>query len=265
MRRNARIGPLAAPPFPLEPPAGLGCSPGMLHHHRSGIVTASRTGAVSPPCRSRWVERRQGEERDPGMEGGTVRLDDELEAESPRLPDQPGRLDQVAVMGLLQHLPGRPCPGEVDVVGVRRLDIEGTALGDPGAGALEMLDRRRYVLDAARGVDVCVVFPGPVRTPMLEAALGRPIAPATRVGRCLERGWFMDPSVCVAKAPGRLPPGPGQRGRRPGGPGRGPPAPAGHPQAGRLGPAPPHRRLSRPGGVEAGQRAGVAWNPQIRP
>lgn len=53
---------------------------------------------------------------------------------------------------------------------------------------------------AARGVDVCVVFPGPVRTPMLEAALDRPIAPATRVGRYLERGWFMDPSVCVAKA-----------------------------------------------------------------
>jgi hypothetical protein len=134
------------------------------------------------------------------MEGGTVRLDDELEAESPQLPDQPGRRDQVAVIGLLQHLPGRPCPGEVDVVGVRRLDIEGTALGDPGAGTLEMLDRRRYVLDDARGVDVCGVFPGPVRTPMLAAALGRPIAPATRVGRCLERGWFMDPSVCVAKA-----------------------------------------------------------------
>ena len=52
---------------------------------------------------------------------------------------------------------------------------------------------------AARGVDVCVVFPGPVRTPMLEPALGRPIAPATRVGRCLERGWFMDPSVCVPR------------------------------------------------------------------
>ena len=129
-----------------------------------------------------------------------MRLDDELEAESPQLPDRPGRRDQVTVIGLLQHLPGRPCPGEVDVVGVRRLDIEGTALGDPGAGTLEILDRRRYVLDDARGVDVCVVFPGPVRTPMLEAALGRPIAPATRVGRCVERGWFMDPSVCVAKA-----------------------------------------------------------------
>jgi short-subunit dehydrogenase len=30
-------------------------------------------------------------------------------------------------------------------------------------------------------------------------------------------------------------------------------------------PAPPHRRLSRPDGVEAGQPAGVAWKPQMRP
>jgi hypothetical protein len=35
---------------------------------------------------------------------------------------------------------------------------------------------------------------------MLESALGRPIAPATRVGRYLERSYFMDPSVCVHKA-----------------------------------------------------------------
>ena len=52
----------------------------------------------------------------------------------------------------------------------------------------------------ARGVDVCVVFPGPVRTPMIEAALGRPAAPAGRVGRWLERSYFMDPAVCVEKA-----------------------------------------------------------------
>jgi uncharacterized protein len=51
---------------------------------------------------------------------------------------------------------------------------------------------------AARGV--CVVFPGPVRTPMIEAALGRPVAPAGRVGRWLERSYFMDAATCVEKA-----------------------------------------------------------------
>ena len=53
---------------------------------------------------------------------------------------------------------------------------------------------------ASRGVDVCVVFPGPVRTPMLEAALCRPIASTGRVGRWLERGYFMDAAACVEKA-----------------------------------------------------------------
>jgi short-subunit dehydrogenase len=53
---------------------------------------------------------------------------------------------------------------------------------------------------SGHGVDVCVVFPGPVRTPMIEAALGRPIAPASQVGRWLERSYFMDAGVCVEKA-----------------------------------------------------------------
>jgi NAD(P)-dependent dehydrogenase (short-subunit alcohol dehydrogenase family) len=118
---------------------------------------------------------------------------------------------------------------------------------------------------AARGVDVCAAFPGPVRTPMLEAALGRPIAPATRVGRHLERGWFMDPSVCVAKALAGFRQGRASVVVDPVDRAVGPPAPAGHPEAGRLGPAPPHRPLTRPGGVEAGQPAGVAWNLQMRP
>jgi uncharacterized protein len=52
----------------------------------------------------------------------------------------------------------------------------------------------------ARGVDVCVVFPGPVRTPMIEAALGRPVAPAGKVGRWLERSYFMEAADCVEKA-----------------------------------------------------------------
>jgi hypothetical protein len=72
-----------------------------------------------------------------------------------------------------------------------------------------------------------MVFPGPVQTPMLAAAPGRPIAPATRVGRYLERGWFMDPSIRVAKALAGF-----RQGRA---------------------------------SVEAGRRAGVAWELQMRP
>ena len=39
----------------------------------------------------------------------------------------------------------------------------------------------------ARGVDVRVVFPGPVRTPMIEAAPGRPVTPADPVDRAVVR------------------------------------------------------------------------------
>jgi short-subunit dehydrogenase len=54
---------------------------------------------------------------------------------------------------------------------------------------------------SGRGVDVCVVFPGPVRPPMIEAAPG-PAGGACRArcGRLLERAWFMDPGPCVEKA-----------------------------------------------------------------
>jgi short-subunit dehydrogenase len=52
---------------------------------------------------------------------------------------------------------------------------------------------------APHGVDVCVVHPGPVRTPMLEAALGRPIAPTGTLGRLLERAYFMDADVCARR------------------------------------------------------------------
>jgi hypothetical protein len=45
-----------------------------------------------------------------------------------------------------------------------------------------------------------VVFPGTGAHPDAGSGPGRPIVPATRVGRDLERGWFMDPSVCVALA-----------------------------------------------------------------
>jgi short-subunit dehydrogenase len=104
---------------------------------------------------------------------------------------------------------------------------------------------------AGRGVDVCVVFPGPVRTPMLESALGRPIAPATRVGRYLERSYFMDAPVCVEKALAGFGSGrasvvidPVDR------------AVSGCPRrairrAGRLGAAPSHRLLSRPPALKA--------------
>ena len=50
------------------------------------------------------------------------------------------------------------------------------------------------------GVDVCVVAPGPVRTPMLDDALGRPIAPRGAVGRLLERTYFMDADECVRRS-----------------------------------------------------------------
>jgi short-subunit dehydrogenase len=89
------------------------------------------------------------------------------------------------------------------------LNVSSTAAFKPMAGLVVYGATKAFVKElslglrlevAARGVDVCVVFPGPVRTPMLESALGRPIAPATRVGRYLERSYFMDPSVCVHKA-----------------------------------------------------------------
>jgi short-subunit dehydrogenase len=89
------------------------------------------------------------------------------------------------------------------------LNVSSTAAFKPMAGLVVYGATKAFVKElslglrlevAARGVDVCVVFPGPVRTPMLESALGRPIAPATRVGRYLERSYFMDPAVCVHKA-----------------------------------------------------------------
>ena len=89
------------------------------------------------------------------------------------------------------------------------LNVSSTAAFKPMAGLVVYGATKTFVKElslglrlemAARGVDVCVVFPGPVRTPMLEAALGRPIAPATRIGRYLERSYFMDASVCVEKA-----------------------------------------------------------------
>jgi short-subunit dehydrogenase len=50
------------------------------------------------------------------------------------------------------------------------------------------------------GIDVCVVAPGPVRTAMLEDALGRPIAPRGAIGRALERTYFMDADECVRRS-----------------------------------------------------------------
>jgi short-subunit dehydrogenase len=89
------------------------------------------------------------------------------------------------------------------------VNVSSTAAFKPMAGLVVYGASKAFVKElslglrlevAARGVNVCVVFPGPVRTPMLESALGRPIAPTTRVGRYLERSYFMDPSLCVEKA-----------------------------------------------------------------
>jgi short-subunit dehydrogenase len=89
------------------------------------------------------------------------------------------------------------------------LNVSSTAAFKPMAGLVVYGATKAFVKElslglrlevAARGVDVCVVFPGPVRTPMIESAIGRPIAPAGRVGHYLERAWFMDASVCVEKA-----------------------------------------------------------------
>lgn len=89
------------------------------------------------------------------------------------------------------------------------LNVSSTAAFKPMAGLVVYGATKAFVKElslglrlevADRGVDVCVVFPGPVRTPLLESALGRPIAPGTRVGRFLERSYFMDASVCVEKA-----------------------------------------------------------------
>jgi uncharacterized protein len=89
------------------------------------------------------------------------------------------------------------------------VNISSTAAFKPMAGLVVYGATKAFVKElslglrlelATRGVDVCVVFPGPVRTPLLESALGRPIAPTGRVGRYLERALFMDASVCVEKA-----------------------------------------------------------------
>ena len=89
------------------------------------------------------------------------------------------------------------------------VNVSSTAAFKPMAGLVLYGATKAFVKElslglrlelAARGVDVCVVFPGPVRTPMVEAALGRPVAPAGRVGRWLERSYFMDPADCVDKA-----------------------------------------------------------------
>ncbi len=62
------------------------------------------------------------------------------------------------------------------------------------------LSRSVGVEVARHGVDICVVHPGPVRTPMLESALGRPMAPSGAFGRLIERTWFMDVDVCARRA-----------------------------------------------------------------
>jgi short-subunit dehydrogenase len=89
------------------------------------------------------------------------------------------------------------------------LNVSSTAAFKPMAGLVLYGATKAFVKElslglrlelAGHGVDVCVVFPGPVRTPMIEAALGRPVAPAGRVGRWLERCYFMDADVCVEKA-----------------------------------------------------------------
>ena len=53
---------------------------------------------------------------------------------------------------------------------------------------------------ARHGVDLCVVHPGPVRTAMIESALGRPLAPRGALGRLVERTWFMDADTCARRA-----------------------------------------------------------------
>lgn len=89
------------------------------------------------------------------------------------------------------------------------VNVSSTAAFKPMAGLVLYGATKAFVKElslglrlelAGHGVDVCVVFPGPVRTPMIEAALGRPVAPAGRVGRLLERAWFMDAGLCVEKA-----------------------------------------------------------------
>jgi short-subunit dehydrogenase len=89
------------------------------------------------------------------------------------------------------------------------LNVSSTAAFKPMAGLVLYGATKAFVKElslglrlelSGHGVDVCVVFPGPVRTPMIEDALGRPVAPAGRVGRLLERAWFMDPGPCVEKA-----------------------------------------------------------------
>jgi uncharacterized protein len=89
------------------------------------------------------------------------------------------------------------------------VNVSSTAAFKPMAGLVVYGATKAFVKElslglrlelAPHGVDVCVVFPGPVRTPLIESALGRPIAPDGRVGRLLERAWFMDAATCVERA-----------------------------------------------------------------
>jgi NAD(P)-dependent dehydrogenase (short-subunit alcohol dehydrogenase family) len=98
------------------------------------------------------------------------------------------------------------------------VNVSSTAAFKPMAGLVLYGATKAFVKElslglrlelAGHGVDVCVVFPGPVRTPMIEAALGRPVAPAGRVGRLLERAWFMDAGLVLRRR------WPGSAGARP--------------------------------------------------
>jgi uncharacterized protein len=113
------------------------------------------------------------------------------------------------------------------------LNVSSTAAFKPMAGLVLYGATKAFVKElslglrlelSGHGVDVCVVFPGPVRTPMIEAAPG-PAGGACRPGRPPARARLVHgPRPLCREGPGRVPAGPGHGGRRPGGPGRGPPA-----------------------------------------
>jgi len=153
------------------------------------------------------------------------------------------------------------------------LNVSSTAAFKPMAGLVVYGATKAFVKEfslglrlevAARGVDVCVVFPGPVRTPMIESAIGRPIAPAGRVGHYLERAWFMMPrSAWTRPSPGSASARPRWWSTRSTAPlSVCPAASSAGWTTGRcaISPAPEPRR-----GVEAGEVAGVALEPEMRP
>jgi hypothetical protein len=117
----------------------------------------------------------------------------------------------VVVVGLVGYtiwdeaLLSTPVVASVGWIGAWPTFVAFSVLYATGGFVLSLLVVRAYAKRLGgevqrAGIDVCVVAPGPVRTAMLEEALGRPVAPRGGIGRALERAYFMDADECVRRS-----------------------------------------------------------------